>query len=497
MVAPVVDIDCFVLLPRMISEYYELAKTLSGAIIGSEWKRQTEFKEAKVSICKAMDRNNPLIGACLWWQESQGQFLSEVQRIRHLWQLLKELDRIYSARPIIRGGGLVLGKRWWNVAKRCDEGRPRAGFLDGSTLTRSYEFPHLRVVDLDDDEWVELGKTKSAFMGVLSKRTLRVGLCPLSGRAKTFFRGTRVLPHEINTVGFLAQEIRFWDDQTALSPNSLKSAYKDELRAAVRWAREERIHILCFPELCVCEEGRQLLRKEIDSDPGELALVLPGSYHVNTDPENNFEANTAPVWLVVDGIVRPLHDYQKVDLMAVEVKHLKFGDEGHPNHSVVALAREAGCEWVKEDALEGNSALLLDTPIGVLAIAVCKDLLWSDRTRLGKYADVADHILVLSMNSSPGWFWFPAQKLSRLGTGVFYVNTPQMVKTDDSDTEIAFWNLPKLGNVGEKTKVCYSRRAPDRQKIGGDYREMANPLGRIICALDFRDRRFLELMTET
>lgn len=492
----------------MIAKYYELAKTRGGAITGDPgWKSQPEFKQAKASFCKAIDpkRENPLIGACTWWQERQDQFVSEAQRIRHLWQLLKELDRVYSALPIIRGGGLVLGKRWWNVAKRCDGGSPRAGFLDGPALTRSDEFPHLRVVYFDDDEWIGRGQTTRAFKEVLSKYELRVGLCSLNGRAKTFFRGTRVLPHEDNTVGFLAQGIRLLDNPAARpadkalppDPEPLSVAYRGELRDAVRWAREKRVHILCFPELCVCEEGRELLRTEIESTPSELALVIPGSYHIKTDPEENRFANTAPVWLVVDGVVRPLRDYQKVDPMAVEVAHAQDGGEGGPHHSVVALARKTGCEWAKEDVIEGNLALLLDTPIGVFGIAVCKDLLWSDRTRLWKYADVADHILVVSMNASPGWFWSPAQKLSRLGTGVFYVNTPQMVASDDSETEIAFWHLPKLRKVGETTRVCYSRTAPTLRKIGGDYRGMDDQVGRFLCALDFRDRRFLELMTES
>ena len=91
----------------MIAEYYELAKTRGGAITSDPaWKSQPEFKQAKASLCKAIDpkRENPLIGACTWWLERQHQFVSEVQRIRHLWQLLKGLDRVYSALPIIRGG---------------------------------------------------------------------------------------------------------------------------------------------------------------------------------------------------------------------------------------------------------------------------------------------------------------------------------------------------------------------------------------------------------
>lgn len=500
------DAHCHLLLPKMIAEYYQLAKTRNNAITGdSRWMNQPEFKQAKASLCKAIDpkRENSIIGACTWWLEHQKQFVSEVQRIRHLWQLLKELDRIYSALPLLCGGGLILGRRWWNIAARCDKGRPRSGFLDGPALTRSYEFPHLRVVDIDYEEWIERGRTKQAFEHVVTTNKLRVGLCALSGKAKTFFNGTRVLPSEDNTVGFRAREIRFLAEPAAAGDETrppdleaLRTAYREELRHAVRWAHEERIHILCFPELCVCEKGREILRAEIESTPGELSLVIAGSYHVNTGPGADRAANTSPVWLVTEGRVQPLRDYQKIDLMSVEMAHLPKDGEAGPLHSVVELARSTGCEWAKEDVSQGDAGLLVDTPIGVVAIAICKDLLWSDKTPLRKYDDVADHLLVVSMNAAPDWFWFPAQKLSRLGTGVFYVNTPQLVASNDSETEIAFWHLPKLRNAGATTRVCYNRTAPTGEKRGREQRGMDDPAGRIICSLDFTDPRFLELMTE-
>ncbi len=499
---PELDFDYGELLSGMIDEYYELNKASGDAISGdATWKTWPEFTQAMESLSVAIDTNreNPLIGACTWWQEHQGRYVSGAQRIRHLWRLLKEIDRIYSTMPIIRCGRLVLGKRWWNVVSRCDGDGLNPGFLDGPELMPLYEFPHLRVVDFESGEWIGREKTKSAFEKVFSELEIRIGLCSLSGRSKTVFRGTRVLPNEINTVGFLAQGININNPEHEASQIQLEErcvACLKELKGAIRWARRERINILCFPELCICEVGRELLRKDIESDPKDLVLVVPGSYHVNRDVEEESSFNTAPIWLVEDGVVRHLCDYKKNDPMVIELDIPKGGVDAGLLNSVAELDNQKSCKWIKEDIKSGKSALFLDTPIGVIGIAICKDMLWYEKTNLQRYAVLADHILVVSMNRSPDWFWPNAKKLAHTGTGVFYVNTPQLVSSKNAETEIAFWHLPKLQNVGVETRVCYSQMAPTMKKSGGLYKGMEGTSGRVVCPLDFKHPRFLELMVE-
>ncbi len=484
-----------------LDEYRDLWQRRQDAI-GSDydWMHQSEYHDSKRSLAAEVNlaRENPLIAAYRWWQEREQGFVSEAQRLRHLWLLLHCLDSSYSDKRLERGGGLLLGRRWWNVAMRLD------GIRDQPKPTAGCHFPHLRVVDLRDHEWIPLAETEAAFAPVRRGKKLRVGLCCLSGRVRTFFRPTRVLLHEQNTTGFLAQGINSRTGPTTRNDEMVATGdpeYTDELRACVGWARENKVQILCFPELCVCPKGLAALRTEIEKGAGELSLVIPGSYHISDG--SGTTSNAAPIWLIERGRLRELPAYEKADPMVIENPR---GEKRNKPEiagilAVAEFADQNGCGWIKEDIREGTIARLLYTPVGVIAVTICKDLLWAERTHLQRLADVADVILVVSMNTAGNRFWPKAESLCPLGTAVFYVNTPQSVPPTDSETEIAFWYLPRVQTAAPEehpttqgTRLCLFRTAPVG-RTGGKFANVSS-VGREMCELDFSDERFTGLLTE-
>ena len=492
------------------AELHTLWKAHQGAVTDNyDWMLQKEFIEAKRSIAQEVARSkaNYLLGACQWWQARQHEYVSKRQRLRHLWQLLDRLNEAYSTERLLLGGGTLLGRRWWNLALRFD------GAAEAPDKTVGDRFPHLRVVDIQEAEWTPLEETRRAFARVRSGGKLRVGLCCLSGSARTFFRPTRKLLHEKNTVGFLADGIRSPTPTSQPATGvgaSIDPQYEQELRASVEWAREKKVHILCFPELCVCPGGLAVLRKEIQKDSAQLCLVVPGSYHVCGDAEHY--SNVAPIWLVEDGSLRELPAYEKADpLVIAKGKPIKRGEiEVAGILDVAVFADDNGCEYIKEDIFEGTTARLLYTPVGVIAVAICKDFLLPQLTHLERLTNVADDVLVVSMNSTPSWFWpKAANDIGYLGAAVFYVNTPQMVPPTDSQTEIVFWHVPRVktaapkavNNQREGTRVCLFRTAPTRTGPAPSENEVkfeeVSPEGRELCEFDLSHGKFMGLMTET
>jgi len=83
-----------------------------------------------------------------------------------------------------------------------------------------------------------------------------------------------------------------------------------------------------------------------------------------------------------------------------------------------------------------------------------------------------------------------------LGTGITYVNTPQRIPIEDTETELAFWNLPPVWTANQITRFCCFRNTPLKRIHGGKYDKISEN-GYELCELNFSDQRFLGLMTVT
>ena len=375
-----------------------------------------------------------------WRQVSKG--LQGLKRTRLLDFLLGQLDDHYSRHSLIQlktaHGTLILGRRWW---KQYAPHQTRSKFDD-------FSFLHMRLILNRKDHFISTLKHKGQFTAFFEQSArgepFRVGLVCFSGNAKTWFEGTRPLPKEDKVYGFQASHV---------APSE---AFDAELKACLAWARKEKVHILCLPELCVSPVGRELLKQEIEKEPGSLCLVLPGTFH-ESDPDGSI-INTAPVWLVgANGIVA-LATYHKGSRFEMSLKKAS----GLPNMANASKpAGEKGCEVLKEDTLPIQEMCLLSTPIGLIGVMICKDML-VDRISQG-YLDLVDHMLVLSMNASPTTiFYGKAESAARnYLTGTFYVNATQVVAADNSSIEMAFWYPPTKVDGKDCRSSFYRKLTPE------------------------------------
>lgn len=421
--------------------------------------------------------DNILKEAAGWWEGLHSQKLTERERFLRLQLLLSKLDESFSARPALlkRGSSkdVVVGRRWWNHFGRCTSNDGK-GPLDHGHRTESLPFPHIRVVKLGEGEWLGGDALERAFRPVTDPprgaagknaprqksrtRPLRIGLCAFSGNARTFFAPTCKLDAKTGIYGFRAERIGWFPPTKDADPREGDAGqYHQELRDCVRWAADENIHILLMPELSVCPSGLDTLREAINKTNSQLCLVIPGSFHVPSLEDPNERANAAPIWLRVDQ--KATHDgmlpqYEKNDRFSVSVSNL----EGSiTTQRLCDEAKAAGCSELKEDVVSGCSMRLLSTPVGVIGIAICKDVLFMDRGGMSRYTDLADHMLVVSMNPAAGYFQSTAVLQAHLCTAMFYVNAAQVLRplTRRPFPEAAMWQLPCLVDDNPKRVIYY------------------------------------------
>lgn len=102
---------------------------------------------------------------------------------------------------------------------------------------------------------------------------------------------------------------------------------------------------LVLPELTVTLEHRAEVRGWLERGEGTpLELVVAGSFH---EEDTSCCYNTSELW---DGMGRPLLRHRKLR---------PFGD----------------ADGAAEDIADGNALEILDTPIGIFALVICKDFL--------------------------------------------------------------------------------------------------------------------------
>ena len=356
-------------------------------------------------ICRSLEEVKNLDTAMKWLQKQPKTECPPEERSYYLYLLLSWLDEFYSTRRLTRaktsqGEYIVLGQRWWRVyAKHVSSAR----LLAGQKRSAYSGFPHLRDVKHSDEEWFRSKQLDEAFRSAVDEGFLRVGLCSLSGESRTQFEGTRVLDAKNDIYGFRSTCIVCGQG----------SDYTQELRECVKWARDNKIHVLCFPELSVCPDGRQAIWSEIEKAPGQLCLVIPGSYHDKVENGEDFWVNAAPIWLVTSGKIIELTTFEKTEPFPMKTSDaLGFS-------CICDAAKEAednGCECLKEHIRPGDMLRVLNTPMGMFGIMICRDQLMPQESGpklVERYSRMVDHLLVISMNySRRALFWSEAEKVA-------------------------------------------------------------------------------------
>lgn len=254
------------------------------------------------------DRCGAIDIAIEWWRD-YGEPLTKHMRMERLHHLLRRLDQAFEGyHPRLqvktKAGLLLLGEGWW-LAYRSAKTAETGNEISRADWIRDTPLPRIRVVPDLGALWLNSGPLRERIWNMVGAARregrlpqvseLRIGLCVLGRHAKTQFEATGVLDQTNNIHGFRAVAV-VWD---AVNQGSVEA----ELHTCVAWARQSRIHVLCFPELTLDGDGRDALRREIERDPGALCLVFPGSFHErDRNPRGGIEwVNRAPIWAVHSG----------------------------------------------------------------------------------------------------------------------------------------------------------------------------------------------------
>lgn len=398
------------------------------------------------NILRSLEKVSSIPNAMKWYT-SIPKHIDSKDRGYYLFLILRRVDDLHSERPIVRlpisGGHIVIGQRWWNVWGKTISIYQKKP-LERPTFSVHLPFPHLRKVKLEDEEWLINKIIKQAFERVIEDGVLKFGLCSLSGKSKTQFIGTKVLDLQRSVFGFCAAYIEYdpiYSDQTSGSDGSrCQNSYIQELTECIQWARENNVHILCFPELSICSDGREAIRAEIEVNPGHICLIIPGTYHSQVTGTDDLFTNSAPIWIVNEGRITELAIFDKTEPFSMEVSKAK---NLHSMSDVVEKAYNNGCEYIEEHIQPGNMIRVLSTPIGLIGIAICKDSL-ANNDLIERYNAIVDHLIIISMNFSPiAWFWSESEKAVRNNfNAMYYVNASQIVEPDNTDVDMVFWHLP-------------------------------------------------------
>ena len=397
------------------------------------------------------------VGEAMAWWKRQGSSpgFARMERLHHL---LRRLNRVLASvtqfRVETEQGILSLGSPWWATYWREKHGA-MGGLpgemrfsVDGRPLTNIRLLP-------EQPRWASSPGfashvTRTLRRGCNGRRELRIGLCVLGRFAKTKFAKTEWLDTASGLHGFRGTEVAQPDEQGVSAA--------DELRECIHWARDNQVHVLCFPELAIDAVGREVLREEIVTDPGSLCVIIPGSFH---EPSGDGGAwvNRAPVWLVESGLGTGAGPVEQ----GITLRDVGAFDKTDPFSFPAKAADEVlgeappGCINYQEDINGGTALTVVDSPAGRIGLAICKDAMRG--SLIDRYGQVVDHLIVVSMNDrSTGWFWINGETLARRdAVAAFYVNSTQFLAEDDDAVDLAFWCFPELTKL---ENVVFRRRLP-------------------------------------
>jgi hypothetical protein len=386
------------------------------------------------------DSSDSVIAWAVEWWHARGEPLARGRpRFELLHYLLRRLDNIVVThtpkRVCTAHGTLTLGPPWWHLYRRV-----RAA--EHGHSPHAYQFTpqrppliNIRLLRNESPRCVQSGRFKSRMRLLVSDKApaeLRIGLCVLGDEGQAKFTPTSVVDESEGMYGFKSTLV-------ADLPGRENSVAR-ELEECVSWARHNKIHILCFPELSVDSAGREVIRNAVLADPGSLCLLVPGSFHSEAEGKIG-RANRAPVWLVEQDFVE--------GKTLTRLRDDGWFDKGDPFTLDAEDARGA-LDPIPTDARSfrehidlGTTLTVIDTVAGRVGIAICKDLLGTDVSE--RYGAVIDHLVVISLSPKGGGiFWGVGHMASRREhVAVYYVNSCQWVPPDNSTLDLAYASFPE------------------------------------------------------
>jgi predicted amidohydrolase len=378
--------------------------------------------------------------------------------------IMQSLDSKMSQRRLriirVSEGVLLLGQRFWSLLGAAQALQTSQDYATAHELPTSPEaealqgvserlwpvghigtLSHMRWAALDDNEWVSLfGGNLDSLQGAAADGEIRIALATLSGKSRTHFRPTRELSRPPKSAyGFVASHVQSNGETDVPSPG-----YLDELKLVATWARSNAVHVLCLPELAVCTHGRDAIRSTLEEGPHHPALVVAGSFHEKGADADSPHRHFAPVWVSdsSSGRYKDIARYEKNSPFDDETSSYLAADSTVA--PVVRTAVLAGSISIREDVHipAPPRVLCVLTAIGVIGVAICRDLLHDEVKR--RYKSIADHVIGISMNAKgKADFWSAAEDMALDGfCASFYVNAAQVLAADDSLVDVSLWRIP-------------------------------------------------------
>lgn len=369
----------------------------------------------------------------------------DTEAFMHLFAQLRCLDVRLGLAPLravsVETRILLVGQRFWRAYAT------RYG-VEAHTVPVLAELPLINIRIADAPAPVGLSHGSLArFERARRSGRLRIGLAGLQVDTMTQFAPTRITdPDPARRVqGFRSAMV-----QRPSPGGATEEAYLAELDGVATRAIDEGVDILVLPELCVCDAGVARLVAALRGAKEPPSLVVAGSFHRD---DAGFTQNRAPVltWDAGAATYRDAIWCDKANPWADDIGRVSASDG---LASVIAAATQHGAGRLREDIdlTPVKRLVAVKTDLGVFGVAICLDAM--DPAVMARYRGVADHLLLISMNSSDAAeFYSRARSLAASQwMSTFYINATRAIH-GPKPVDGAFWQLPLVPTrVTRKTR---------------------------------------------
>ncbi|MFN8309715.1 MAG: hypothetical protein U0T73_07120 [Chitinophagales bacterium] len=290
---------------------------------------------------------------------------------------------------------------------------------------------------------------------------LRIGLFPLKASFKLKFKITQALQNGAQ-YKFRSIPVDF-------------DTIKPELDIWIREIKAQNIQMACFPELSICDQSFNYLKTEIKKLGFPFFILIAGSFH--RENQDKKVKNTMPVYIFNENDTLEL-EYHKKEIFSVFFSTQIFPNFKkffEPATSPEFIEAEGGAKFFEDidKPLDDTLLVLKSSRFGNIGFCICKDFIdpklnGNLNKRVQAYADLVDHMVVVSMNADgPAGFRELSTVLARpkFMVSTFYVNSRAVDLGIKSESYIAvpYEDTPQFVTAnGEAQFLTYELEAAQR-----------------------------------
>ena len=213
---------------------------------------------------------------------------------------------------------------------------------------------------------------------------------------------------------------------------------------SIRYAVEKNAEILIFPELSINAEKIPYLISTLNTQSGNLKLVIGGSYYKGESEEEY--RNSSPILCKKNGRWEILTYYDKM----IPFTMGKMAPDAE-NPPIIHNINPHDYDLLVEDIQLSSNITVLPCKDGVIGVAICRDVmdLADKHNPIHQYCDFVDLMLVISDNSGDSnMFTGTAECLARWhNCATLYTNSVAEAQGSNPDDklEVSFALYPRKG----------------------------------------------------